>query len=62
MLMVTVAKKESGWRKACCGVDIKGRRVWNRSLPWLLECVHSLACVQKEHKEGYREEGGKEIF
>lgn len=35
--------------------------MWNRSLPWLFECVHSVACIQKEYKEGYREEGGKEF-
>lgn len=46
--MVTVVKRESGWRKACGGLNIKGKRVWNRGLPWVRECVHSGVCIQKE--------------
>lgn len=60
--MVTVVKKESGWRKACGGLNIKGRRVWNRGLPWVRECAHSVVCIQKEWKEEYREEGKEKAF
>lgn len=43
--------------KACCGVDIKGRRVWNRGLPRFSECVHS----EGERKGIKRREERKEF-